>query len=243
MQHLLLLTFSIGCASPLYATVAKAGGTAFLAVMADALFPAAERRATALLLHIAAAGYPTWRLHRGDAVEWRLMARITGPSLVTAFVGGLLVVERRGYFVLIGALLILAAGLMALRRTADTAGNADVRRAPAAAAGAGAGFVSELTGIGGAMFLTPLLIGLRWASPRRAAALAPPFILLNSVLGLAGVLLAGQRSARERRFMPWGRSRGPSSAPPSVSRWMSQQATRWVMTGILLVAGIRLLLR
>jgi uncharacterized membrane protein YfcA len=55
-----------------------------------------------------AAGYATWRLHRSGAIEWRLLARVTAPSLATAFLGGLLVLEGRSYFVLTGLLLVLA---------------------------------------------------------------------------------------------------------------------------------------
>jgi uncharacterized membrane protein YfcA len=241
VDNALLLTTLIGCVSLLYATVGQAGGTAFLAVMALALFPAAEMRATALLLNIVAAGYATWRLHQNAAVEWRLVAKVTAPSLVTAFVGGLLVVEGRAYFVLTGLLLILAAGLMVLRRTADAAENGDVRPVPAAAAGAGAGFVAGLTGVGGGVFLTPVVIVLGWASPRRAAALAPPFILCNSALALLGVLLAGQRPAPGTSLYAVGALAGAVLGTAIGERWMSQRATRLVLAAILIGAALRLL--
>jgi len=61
--------------------------------------------------------------------------------------------------------------------------------------GTGAGFISGLTGVAGGVFLTPMLIAFGWTSPRRAAAVSPPFILCNSSLGLAGSLFAGQRLA------------------------------------------------
>jgi uncharacterized membrane protein YfcA len=200
-------------------------------------------RATALLLNVVAAGYATWRLHRSGAIEWRLLARVTAPSLATAFVGGLLVLEGRSYFILTGLLLLLAAGLMLQARTADVAEDGDIQLAPAAAAGAGAGFVAGLTGVGGGVFLTPLLIALRWASPRRAAALAPPFILCNSALALLGVLLAGQRPAEGTALYAIGALVGAVLGTAIGRRWMSQRATRLVLAGILLFAGLRLLVR
>ncbi|WP_052214843.1 sulfite exporter TauE/SafE family protein [Belnapia sp. F-4-1] len=243
MDHALLVTALVGGVSLFYATVGQAGGTAFLAIMAFALFPAAEMRATALLLNILVAAYATWRLHQGATLEWHLLAKFTPPSLVTAFLGGLLVVEGRAYFALTGLLLVLAAGLMLLRRTADTVGNGDVRLAPAATAGAGVGFVSGLTGVGGGVFLTPLVIVLGSTSPRHAAALAPPFILCNSALALLGVLLAGQRPAEGTSFYALGALAGAVLGTAFGQRWMSQRATRIVLAAILLVAGVRLLLR
>jgi uncharacterized membrane protein YfcA len=169
MDLTFLIAGLIGCVSLLYATAGQAGGTAFLAVMAFAAFPAAEMRATALLLNIVAAGYATWRLHRRDAIDRKMLLPLTMPSLVTAFLGGLLVLGGQIYFVVTGLLLVAAAALMVLKRTADTIEARPVRSLPAAAVGAGVGFVSGLTGVGGGVFLTPLLIAFGWTSPRRAA--------------------------------------------------------------------------
>ena len=79
--------------SLLYATTGQAGGTAFLAVMTFETFPPSQMRPTALLLNVVAAGYSTWRQHRRGAIEWDLMIPITVQSLVTAFLGGQLVVR------------------------------------------------------------------------------------------------------------------------------------------------------
>ena len=175
----------IGCVSLLYATAGQAWGTAFLAVMAFVEFPAAEMRATALMLNIVAAGYATWRLHRRAAIDLKILLPLTVPSLLAAFLGGLLVLGGDVYFILTGVLLIAAAVLTVFKRTADNVDGHPVRRGAATAVGAGAGFISGLTGVGGGVFMTPLLIAFGWASPRRAAQLSPPFILCNSVLGLA----------------------------------------------------------
>src|ERR1700744_6505283 len=91
VESILLVASLIGCVSLLYATAGQAGGTAFLAIMAFAAFPAIEMRATALLLNIVAAAYAPWRLHRRGAIDPKLLLPLTAPSLVTAFAGGLLV--------------------------------------------------------------------------------------------------------------------------------------------------------
>lgn len=241
--HTLLVAGLIGCVSLLYATAGQAGGTAFLAVMAFAAFPATEMRATALLLNIVAAGYAAWRLHRRGVIDQEMLLPLTVPSLLTAFLGGTLVLGGQAYFILTGLLLVAAAGLMVFKRTADTVEVRRVRLFPAAAVGAGAGFISGLTGVGGGVFLTPLLIAFGWASPKRAAALSPPFILCNSVVGLGGVFLAGQTLAPGTLLYSVGALAGAVIGTALGLRWMSERATRYALAVILLFAGLRLFFR
>jgi uncharacterized membrane protein YfcA len=238
----LLIAGLIGCVSLLYATAGQAGGTAFLAIMAFAAFPATEMRATALLLNIVAAGYATWRLHRRGAIERMMLLPMTIPSLVTAFVGALIVLGR-AYFILTGLLLLAAAASMVLKLSADTVETRPVHLLPAATVGGGAGFISGLTGVGGGVFLTPLVIVMGWASPRRAAALSPPFILCNSIVGLLGVSLAGQTVAPGTLLYSVGALVGAIIGTAIGRRWMSERNTRYVLAAILLFAGIDLLFR
>jgi len=236
-----LIAAVIACVSLLYATAGQSGGTAFLAVMAFASFPAVEMRATALLLNIVAAGYATWRLHRRAAINRALLLHVTLPSLIAAFLGGLLVLSGRAYFLLTGLFLVIGAGVMLLRRAADTVEARPVHFLQSGLVGTAAGFISGLTGVGGGVYLTPLIIGLGWVSPRQAATLTPPFILCNSVLGLAGVLLAGQRRATGATLYAIGALVGAVLGTAVGIRWMSEQATRYVLAVILLLAGLRLI--
>jgi len=238
-----LVAAIIGCVSLLYATAGQAGGTAFLAVMAFAAFPAVEMRATALFLNIVAAGYATWRVRKKLGLDRKMLLQITVPSLLAAFVGGLLKLDGRAYFVVTGLLLLAAAALMIFKRAADSVEAKPVHALPAALVGTGAGFVSGLTGVGGGVFLTPMLIAFGWASPRRAAILSPPFILCNSILGLAGVLLSGQRLAPTATLYAVTALVGAVVGTAIGLRWMSEQGTRYVLAAILLLAGIRLIFR
>jgi uncharacterized membrane protein YfcA len=87
-----------------------------------------------------------------------------------------------------------------------------------------------------------LIVG-GWASPRHAAAISPPFILGNSIVGLLGTLLAGQSPAPGLPFYAAGALGGAVVGTAIGLRWMSQRATRMVLAAILLSAGLRLLFR
>jgi uncharacterized protein len=234
-----VVTGLIGCVSLLYGTVGQAGGTGFLAVMALAAFPPIEMRATALLLNILAAGYATWRLRKSGVIERRLLLPLAAPSFLTALVGGW--IAGRIYSVVTGLLLIAAALLMVSKRTADTREARPISLRHAAPVGAGAGFISGLTGVGGGVFLTPVLIVAGWVSPKRAAALSPPFILCNSVAGLIGVWSSGQRLASGTLLYSVAALAGAIAGTAIGLRWMSDHTTRYVLAAILLFAGVDLL--
>jgi uncharacterized protein len=172
-----------------------------------------------------------------------MLVRVTVPSLVTAFIGGPLALNGRAYFILTGLLLLAAALMMAFKRMADNVQARPIQPLPAVAVGAVTGFVSGLTGVGGGVFLTPLLIALGWIPPRRAAALSPPFILCNSVIGLLGVMLAGQELTRGIAVYSLGAFSGVIVGSAIGLLWMTEWATRFAFAAILLFAGIRLLFR
>jgi uncharacterized membrane protein YfcA len=239
---MLVLIAVIAAISALYAMAGQAGGTAFVAVMALAGFPAAEMRPTALLLNIVAASYATWTLHRKGLIDWQPFIRLIVASLPAAFLGGLVVLEGRLYFVLTGSLLLLAAALMVLKRSADTAEDRQPPLWPAALGGAAVGFLSGVSGIGGGVFLAPLLIVLGWSSPKQAAYLSAPFILLNSVLGSGGVWLAGQTPSPGAALYALGALAGSVIGTAISLRWMSERVIRYVLSAILVFAGFRLLL-
>ncbi|MEE7478774.1 brp/Blh family beta-carotene 15,15'-monooxygenase [Methylobacterium hispanicum] len=210
--------------------------------MAFAAFPPAEIRPTALALNVVAAGYATWRLHAAKAIDWPLLRWLAVPSLPAALLESSVVLGGRTYLMLTGSLLLLAAVLLLARSRLDAAQGPEVDRGHAAAIGAVTGFLSGLTGVGGGVFLAPLLIGLGWTSPRRAAGLSAPFILVNSAVALAGVTMAGQSMAHGTALYALFALAGAVAGTAVGLRWISQAATRYLIAGILALAGTRLIL-
>lgn len=236
-----MLALLFGAISLLYATVGQAGGTAFLALMAFAAFPPSEMRPTALALNVVAAGYSTWAFSRKRVVDWPKLRPLLFSSLPTAFIGGFIVLDERLYKTTTGIVLLLGGAAMILRR--QRADNAD-RETPlwgASLVGAIVGLVSGLTGVGGGVFLAPILIALHWASPRQTAALSAPFILSNSTVGLLAVLFAGQSPSPQFALYAAAALGGAIVGAAVGLRWLSQAATRYVLAAILLAAGVQLL--
>jgi uncharacterized membrane protein YfcA len=236
-----MLVLLFGAVSLLYATVGQAGGTAFLALMAFASFPSNVMRPTALLLNIVAASFSTWLFNRGSLVDWAKLRPLLLASLPTALVGGFITLDERLYKTVTGLVLLLAAIIMALPRTYDGDAHRPTPLWGAISIGSVVGLVSGLTGVGGGVFLAPLLIALRWASPKRTAALSAPFILGNSVVGLVGAMYAGQTFATDTWLFALAAIAGGIIGAIVGLRWWSQTVTRYVLAAILGAAGVQLL--
>lgn len=235
-----MLTACFAVVSLLYATVGQAGGTAFLALMAFASFPPNEMRPTALLLNIVAATYSTWLFNRGSHIDWAKLRPLLIASLPTTLAGASIVLAEDIYHTVTGLVLMLAAVILTIGR-----GNGDApdRATPLWAAistGAGVGFVSGLTGVGGGVFLAPILVGMRWASPRQTAALSAPFILGNSAVGLLGTLYVGQTPSSQTWLYALGALAGAMVGTTIGLRWLSQKATRYTLAAVLGSAGVQL---
>lgn len=144
------------------------------------------------MLNVVATSYSTWLFNRGRFVDWAKLYPLLVSSVPTALVGGLIVLDERSYRNVTGLVLLSAAIVLAFRKSHDGENDRPIPLWGAIIMGAAVGFVSGLTGVGGRAFLAPILIALRWASPRQTAALSSPFIWANLVVGLAGAIYVGQ---------------------------------------------------
>ncbi len=187
----LLLAVLFFAAAVLYTTVGHAGASAYLAIMGVLGVAPDVARPTALALNIVVASLVTFRFWRAGHVSWRALAPFVIGSVPLAFIGGTLPVAPALYKQLVGLVLLGAAGAVAV--TARRAAHAEtgesaprVPLVPAIGIGAGIGLLSGLTGTGGGIFLSPVLLLARWTEIRAASGIAAAFILANSISGLAG---------------------------------------------------------
>lgn len=238
----MIVALALFAISVVYATVGQAGGTGFLAVMAVAGVPVDQLRPTALAMNIVAAAYTSWRLHVAGLIDWRMLMSLAVPALSAAFLGGVIALPSGLYASVTGGLLLAAAVLMIARPATALLPGVVASRAGLAGIGAAAGFLSGISGIGGGVFVALALIALGWARPKEAAGLSAPFILGNSVTGLAGALLAGQRFAPELPLFACVALLGAAVGTAAILR-IPERMVRFVLAVILAVAGVRLAAR
>lgn len=183
-----LLALGMLVAAFAYASVGHGGASAYIAALALAGVAPAEMRPIALLLNILVSAIATYKFQRAGHFRWRLFWPFAAVSIPLAFAGGAITLSGHVYRILVGAVLVYAAWqLWRSARIGDEM--REVREPPlgrAMAIGAALGFLAGLTGVGGGIFLSPVLLMLGWAGTKQTSAVAAPFILVNSIAGLAG---------------------------------------------------------
>jgi uncharacterized membrane protein YfcA len=189
--QLILLLAGITVVAFLYSCVGHAGASGYIAVMTLCGLSATFIRPTALVLNIIVATIGSFQFWRAGYFSWRLFWPFALFSVPAAYLGGYLPVPAHLLKILIGAVLLFSAARLFFRH-GDPPDNAPPPVPLAIGAGAGIGFLSGLTGTGGGIFLTPLLLFCRWTSIRGAAAVSALFILVNSTAGLVGYISSGR---------------------------------------------------
>jgi uncharacterized membrane protein YfcA len=176
----------------LYGAVGFGGGSTYnaLLVLAGADYRAVPIVALACNIIVASAG--TWRFARSGHVDWRRIWPLFALSIPFAWIGGRLEVAEPVFVGLLACSLFTAGLLMLRQPRRQREGPPRIQsRWLEPVAGATLGFLAGLVGIGGGIFLAPLLYMLRWGTPRAIAGTCAAFILVNSISGLAGQLAKG----------------------------------------------------
>ncbi|TSA32875.1 MAG: sulfite exporter TauE/SafE family protein [Verrucomicrobiaceae bacterium] len=193
------LAIAFFAAAMLYSSVGHGGASAYLAVMALAGFAPEVMRPCALWMNLAVSAIATFAFLRAGHFRLRLFWPFAVTAIPMAFIGGCLHVRSELFLLLVAISLVVAAIRLFLPESSGP-----LRPLPigiAMACGIIIGLLSGLVGIGGGIFLTPLLLLAGWAGPRGAAAVSAPFIFVNSAAALAG--MAGGSVAMPTAFPIW----------------------------------------
>lgn len=186
-----LLLIAIALVAFLYSSVGHAGASGYIAVMSLCGLSTAFIRPTALVLNILVACIGSFQFWRAGHFSWNLFWPFALLSVPCAYLGGALHLPAAALKILIGVVLLCSAARLFFR-SRDPLETRTPPRSLALGIGSGIGFLSGLTGTGGGIFLTPLLLFCRWSTIKRAAAVSALFILVNSIAGLAGFIDSGQ---------------------------------------------------
>jgi uncharacterized membrane protein YfcA len=184
-----LLLALITAAALLYSSVGHGGASGYLAAMALVGLSADTMKPAALSMNIFVAGLVFARLARAGHFNARLFVPFAIGSAPLAFFGGAWKLSPGAFTLVVGIALIVAA-IRLFAETKDYPAQATPNTWLSVAIGAALGFLSGLTGVGGGIFLSPVLLLLRWTTMRENAAIAAAFIFVNSVAGLAGYAIA-----------------------------------------------------
>lgn len=188
MAEVFLVALLIFAAAMLYSSVGHGGASGYLAVMALFSFAPATMRPVALVLNICVSTIAAVKFWRNGFFSWRRFYPFAVASVPFAYVGGSLNLPAPFFKPIVGVVLLVAAFLLARReKTVEEfdAQNVKIISVPVAlSCGAVLGLLSGLTGVGGGIFLSPLLLFLKWTDVRQTAAISAMFILVNSVAGL-----------------------------------------------------------
>ncbi|MGI8583932.1 MAG: sulfite exporter TauE/SafE family protein [Chitinophagaceae bacterium] len=203
--ELLEIMFLFFVVAIIYASVGFGGGSSYLAILALFGLPFKEIRLIALICNIIVVAGGTIIFIKNKQVNWKKILPLALVSVPMAFLGATIKLSQDTFFVILGCSLIVAAILLWLKtRRGDvenvmTPGKYSYIRD--GFLGGSIGFLSGMVGIGGGIFLSPLLNLIKWDTAKKIAATASVFIFVNSVAGIAGQLTTLQADLNYTRIV------------------------------------------
>lgn len=241
-----LLAAAFALVALAYASVGFGGGSTYAALLALSGLDYRLLPMLALACNIVVVAGGSIRFARARLTPWRRAGVLVGLGAPASFLGGLTPIAESAFLALLGASLIVTslAMLIPLRERADDAPIRAARLIPLLAAPLG--YLAGLVGIGGGVFLAPLLHLARWDSARAIAASASLFILVNSLFGLAGQMLKhgpGLMGAAVSAGLPLliAVAIGGQVGSLLAVRFMPLHWLRWLTALLVALVGMRLL--
>lgn len=189
INNVFLIIPLIFLAAVLFSSVGHGGASAYLATFALVGMAPESMRPAALCLNVLVASIALYKFYKVDAFNWQLFWPIAIVSIPAAFLGGQISLPNNTYKMVVGLCLLYAAWIIYIGANKhDEVKQNGVKKPVLVILGAGLGFLSGLTGVGGGIFLSPILLYFRWAKTKVISGVCAAFILVNSLSGLIGML-------------------------------------------------------
>ena len=231
---------SIVIAAVLYSSVGHGGASGYLAVMALFGLEPSLMKPAALTMNVFVTILVLSRLNKAGHFNWRLFTPFVITSMPLAFIGGAFTINSSLYKIIVGVALLLAVLRMVWRTHDDY--ELRIPSIPIAmTVGAVLGFISGLTGVGGGIFLSPLLLFFHWTNMRGSAAIAAGFILLNSLAGLAGYATTDQPWPEGITILVVAALAGGAIGSELNVRRVAPVQLRKALALVLMIAGIKMI--
>ncbi|APS39449.1 sulfite exporter TauE/SafE family protein [Salegentibacter sp. T436] len=174
-----------------YSSVGFGGGSSYLAILSLVLTDFYEIRSTALILNIFVVTIGTLVFIKNGVLKLKLIWPFFVLSIPLAYLGAVIKLSQTTFFLILGGALVMAGFFMILKFLQNKIQTQEFSNPKKIILGGSIGLLSGISGIGGGIFLSPVLHLLNWANLRIIASLASIFILVNSLAGLIGLNMAG----------------------------------------------------
>lgn len=239
---LLLLAVCIVAVAILYSCIGHGGASGYLAVLALFSLAPAVFKPTALVLNILVSAVATFHFARSGHFSWRLFWPFAVASIPFSYIGGGLSLPETVFNPLVGILLLASACRLFFKREREEKETLPPSVPAALAVGAVFGLLSGLTGVGGGIFLSPLMLLLRWARAREVSAVSALFILVNSIAGLLGHIGSLQAVPGYLPILAASALCGGFAGSFFGSRRLSAAGILKTLSAVLTIAGFKMLL-
>ena len=239
------IAISLFIISILYSSVGHGGASGYLAVLSFFSFSHNEMATTALILNILVSGVAFYFYTKAGFFSFKLTLPFVLVSTPAAFIGGLVHVSYGIYYVLLAIALVFAAGRMLMVSSIkEEESNIKLPKYPVAlASGTGIGFLSGIVGVGGGIFLSPIMILMKWAGVKETSATVAFFILVNSIAGIAGRCFRGGVEVGDLLPFTVAALIGGSIGSYMGAHKLSSVLLRRILSIVLIIAAIKSVIR
>jgi uncharacterized protein len=243
VSEVFLLIPLIFLAALLFSSVGHGGASAYLATFALIGLAPASMRPAALCLNVLVASIGLYKFYKVNAFDWKLFWPIALTSVPAAFIGGQITLPNQTYKIVVGLCLIYAAWtIFSQANKIDDIEVKPVAKPILLGLGAGLGFLAGLTGVGGGIFLSPILLFFSWAKTKVISGVAAAFILVNSISGLLGFLSKTAQLPEGLAYWAVAAIAGGLIGAEYGSKKLANPTIRKLLAVVLLFAGSKMLL-
>lgn len=244
-----VLLFTLSIIAAMYASVGHGGASGYLAVLSLTAYAANDPvwlKQHAWSLNLLVAGIAFYAYKKSGFFDIKLALPFIASSIPAAFIGGYLQVDNTVYDILLSLTLVFAA--WKLYSTKDSLASAEIHKIPplplSMSVGFVIGFLSGIIGVGGGIFLSPIILLFGWSDAKTTAGIAAVFIWVNSFSGLAGSTISGQLTLDVSTLIPFSIAVliGGYIGSKYGSEKLSQNSVRKMLVAVMLFAAIRQIL-
>lgn len=242
-MHTAILSILFFLSALLYSLVGHGGASGYLAMMGLMGVEPSMMKPTALCLNILVSMIAFWRFYSAKNFSWQIFIPLAITAVPMAFIGGMTHLPSHLYKPIVGIVLIFSAiySFIFAKKLTGEQPLKSVSKWILAMVGAVLGLLSGLTGVGGGVFLSPILLFNRWASPKIVAGVASGFILVNSISGLFGVLSTGAKLPNQLPIWLLAVCVGGFIGATYGSKRIADPMLNKLLSIVLVIAGLKML--